>query len=157
IPLDDFAVNLDKQTFWSALAAPSARERIQADHPVLLSWMTDAVAAARVPEAQQEAAFAALENRVRAERGRGPPAASGAPSVAVMVPATLRSKAQLRCLVVALAAERYRLAVKAWPDSLECLTPDYLAAAPLDPYDGQPLRFRRTDTGVVVYSVGPDR
>jgi hypothetical protein len=65
--------------------------------------------------------------------------------------------AVLRCLAAALAAERYRLAFNAWPDTLECLTPDFLAAVPRDPFDGQPLRFRRTENGIVVYSVAEDR
>ena len=34
--------------------------------------------------------------------------------------------------------------------------PVYLAKVPLDPYDAAPLRYRRVDEGVVVYSLGPD-
>jgi hypothetical protein len=36
------------------------------------------------------------------------------------------------------------------------MTPGLLAEVPLDPYDGQPLRYRRTEDGVVVYAVGDD-
>jgi hypothetical protein len=69
----------------------------------------------------------------------------------------LRSRAQLRCTIAALAAERYRRAQGVWPQSLAALVPAQLAAAPVDPYDGQPLRMRRTKGGLVIYSVGPDR
>ena len=31
-----------------------------------------------------------------------------------------------------------------------------LDAIPTDPMDGQPLRYRRTDVGIVVYSIGDD-
>ena len=34
--------------------------------------------------------------------------------------------------------------------------PNYLAAVPLDPYVGGPLRFRRLEDGVVIYALGPD-
>src|SRR5262249_47715700 len=70
--------------------------------------------------------------------------------------ALLTGHARLRCALVALAAERHRRQHAAWPQSLADLVPTYLQAVPLDPFDGQPLRFRRTDAGAVVYSVGED-
>lgn len=68
----------------------------------------------------------------------------------------LRSVAELRCATVALAAERYRQARGAWPESPAALVPEFLPAVPVDPFDGQPLRWRRTADGVVVYCLGPD-
>jgi len=67
-----------------------------------------------------------------------------------------RTQAELRCAIAALAAERYRRAQGHWPASLEALVPDYLGKVPVDPFDAQPLRLRRLETGVVIYSVGPD-
>jgi hypothetical protein len=67
-----------------------------------------------------------------------------------------RAKAELRCAAVALAAERFRLAKGHWPERLEDLVPDYLPAVPADPFDGRPLRLRRMDDGILVYSVGAD-
>jgi hypothetical protein len=67
-----------------------------------------------------------------------------------------RAKADLRCAAAALAAERYRLAKGRWPERLDDLVPDYLPAVPTDPFDGQPLRLRRTDDGLMIYSIGPD-
>ena len=64
--------------------------------------------------------------------------------------------ANLRCLDVLLATERYQLAQGDWPNSLEDLTPRFLAKIPLDPMDGKPLRFKRVGDGFVVYSVYPD-
>jgi hypothetical protein len=69
----------------------------------------------------------------------------------------LRDHALLRCGLVALAAERYRRAHGNWPPAAADLVPAYLPAVPLDPFDGQPLRYRRTDGGVVVYSIGEDQ
>jgi hypothetical protein len=68
----------------------------------------------------------------------------------------IQSQAELRCAIVALAVERYRLVQGAWPESLAALVPELLRAVPVDPFDGLPLRFRRTKEGIVIYSIGPD-
>jgi hypothetical protein len=62
----------------------------------------------------------------------------------------------MRCALVAVAAERYRRAHGTWPERLDALEPTCLARVPIDPYARQPLRLRRTATGLVIYSVGPD-
>jgi len=64
--------------------------------------------------------------------------------------------ATLRCCCASLAVERYRLANGALPDSLGDLVPKFLDAVPIDPFDGQPLRYRKLTKGYVVYSVGED-
>src|SRR5438132_1467056 len=64
--------------------------------------------------------------------------------------AMMRSDAQMRSTIAALAAERYRLADGRWPESLAGLVPKYLSEVPKDPYDGAPLRLRRLGDGVVV-------
>jgi hypothetical protein len=66
------------------------------------------------------------------------------------------SEARRRLALAALAAERYRVATGNWPETLEALTPEYLDAVPEDPFDGQPLRYLREPTRLVIYSVGPD-
>jgi hypothetical protein len=69
----------------------------------------------------------------------------------------VRSQAELRCTIAAIAAERYRRAKGEWPESLAVLVRDkYLAAVPADPFDGQLVRYRRLNDGVVIYCVGPD-
>jgi hypothetical protein len=40
---------------------------------------------------------------------------------------------------------------------LEQLVPDFIAWLPVDPFDGKPMRMKRTDHGLVIYSVGHDR
>ena len=55
----------------------------------------------------------------------------------------------------AVAIERWRLAHPGrLPDTLAELVPTYLAAVPLDPFDGQPVRYKKLPVGYVVYSVG---
>lgn len=56
---------------------------------------------------------------------------------------------------VAIALERYRLAHGEFPESLDSLTPQFIAKLPHDVINGQPLHYRRTDDGqFVLYSVG---
>lgn len=64
--------------------------------------------------------------------------------------------AWLRCTVAALASERYRCKTGHWPRALADLVPDYLPVVPLDPFDNEPLRYRRTETGAVISSIGPE-
>jgi hypothetical protein len=58
-----------------------------------------------------------------------------------------------------LAVERFRLAhLNALPDSLAELTPRFVDVVPTDPFDGQPLRYKKTSpNGFVIYSIGKDR
>lgn len=65
--------------------------------------------------------------------------------------------AALLAAKAALGVERYRLANhNQLPNSLEDLVPSFLAAEPIDPFDGKPLRFKKLAKGYVIYSVGPD-
>jgi hypothetical protein len=64
--------------------------------------------------------------------------------------------AQLRVARVALAVERFRAANTKLPDQLGELFPAFLEKLPDDPFDGQPLRYKKLTKGYVVYSVGED-
>ena len=68
-----------------------------------------------------------------------------------------RSHALTRCAIAALAAERYRRANGRWPESLaELVTAGLLRAVPGDSFDGQPLRLKPTDNGLIIYSADDD-
>jgi hypothetical protein len=67
------------------------------------------------------------------------------------------AEGETRCLLAAtsLAIERYRLRhAGEVPLGLEELVPQFLAEVPRDPFDGQPLRYKRMVAGYRVYSVG---
>jgi hypothetical protein len=70
--------------------------------------------------------------------------------------AAAEGDARHRVVLVALAMSRYRAANDHFPDKLEDLTPDWITAVPRDPFDGKPIRLKRTDAGLIVYSIGPD-
>ena len=57
----------------------------------------------------------------------------------------------------AIALRRFALAHgNALPATLEELVPHYLPAVPLDPMDLQPIRYRRTADGCLLYGIGPN-
>jgi hypothetical protein len=77
------------------------------------------------------------------------------PSLAGAVSREARCLANLRLALTAVALEQFRAAHNnRYPASLSELTPDYLVATLMDPFDGQPLRYQRLPTGYAIYSVG---
>jgi hypothetical protein len=65
--------------------------------------------------------------------------------------------AGLRLGLTAVALEQFRAAHNnRYPTDLSQLTPEYLPAPVLDPFDGQPLRYKANGGGYVLYSIGPD-
>jgi hypothetical protein len=64
--------------------------------------------------------------------------------------------AGLRLGLTAVALERFRTHNNRYPTDLSQLTPEYLPGPVLDPFDGQPLRYRANGSGYVLYSIGPD-
>ncbi len=63
---------------------------------------------------------------------------------------TLINQAFLAC-----ALERHRAAKGGYPGTLAALVPEFAAKLPHDLFDGQPLRYRRTDDGkYLLYSIG---
>ncbi len=113
------------------------------------------VEVARLPVEEQLAAVRELEAQ---EKELPPLARSLAPAVGKITHVCLRRHAETRCAVAALAAERYRLKHGRWPDKLDQLVPEFLTKPLLDPFDpGAPgLRLKRTEDGLIFYSVGPD-
>jgi hypothetical protein len=75
---------------------------------------------------------------------------------------TTAAAAQVTALVraarIIVAVERFRAAnTTTLPTSIDALVPTYLSSAPIDPYSGEPMRYRAQPSGYVIYSVGPDR
>lgn len=67
----------------------------------------------------------------------------------------LRTVALTRCAIAGCALERYRLKNGRYPETLSALVPEFLASVPLDPIDGQPLRYALEPDGLFrLWSVG---
>jgi hypothetical protein len=132
------------------------RDQLRADHPRALALMKRWVAAAQLPAHERIAAEKELAAEVRGLPKDAVATRLLLPALEKISVAERRRLAHVRCLIAALAAERYRREHGAWPGSLEKLAPDLVTEVPLDPFDGRPLRYRRTAEGLVIYAVGDD-
>jgi hypothetical protein len=123
-------------------------------HITMLHFGTAMVEAARLPLEQRYAAIRqigeSIKTQIKPDDRRQILARLLLPAVGKVAQAEQRIHSQLACAVAAMAVERFRLEKGRWPASLE----EVMIEVPLDRYDGKPLRFRRTDDGVVIYSIG---
>lgn len=69
----------------------------------------------------------------------------------------ISTQAMAHLTVTALALQRYKLAHAEYPQSLTDLGPGFLPVLPLDPFDGNTLRYEPLSTGgYLLYAIGPD-
>jgi hypothetical protein len=136
---------------------------LKENHAVMLELSNEAVEIAKLPLDEQVEPFEKLRFKAREIHfNEGWPPYRYAfgtlmmPAVAKVAESFARSRADLRCALSALAAERFRIAHGRWPEKLDELIPRFLAAMPIDPFDRKPLKLRRFDDGILIYSVGPD-
>jgi hypothetical protein len=126
------------------------------DAAIYLDTMNDYIEALELPPQKRRGAADAVEDRfVKISRIHIllhiiMPALSRATTIDV------RNIAQLHTALTGLAVQRYRLAAGKLPDTLAELVPTYLDAVPKDPFDGKDLRYKKLETGFVVYSIGED-
>jgi hypothetical protein len=125
----------------------------ETQHAPMLRFLTRIVEASKLPPGERRPMLRVLE----AEAPNEPLLVRLLmPAFGKMELGCVRSTAELRCATVMLALERYRQATGKWPDSLHSLAPRWIAKVPVDPFDGKPVRYRRFEQGVIVYSVGMD-
>lgn len=141
-------------TFYKALLPDD-----QAFH---LRTMHELIEIARLPRYEQLARFEEFSQRFRQQAAEAKKSRKRI-LTALMLPATdklaeacIRDKAVRRCAIAALAAERYRMANHDWAKKLDDLCPRYLDQVPVDPFDGNPLKYATRADGVTIYSVGAD-
>lgn len=136
------------------LEAYSALGLSARDVVAFLDHMEECIRIVQLPTFQRSAAVDAADARLRAKRGLFVHEFGYA---GFLIRRETHEAAWMKLAAAALAVERYRLARGSLPESLGQLVPGYLAVVPVDPFDGAPLRFKRTDQGFAVYCVGEDR
>lgn len=137
-----------------AVGLAAYREHLPEDYEYMMGVYARLIAISRTPEHEQRALFAAVP--LPPEDDRHLISRILLPAWDRIAEAHLRSKAHLRSAAAGVACERFRRAHGRWPKDLAELPKELLPAVPADPYTGEPIRFRRTENGVVIYSVGPD-
>jgi hypothetical protein len=67
----------------------------------------------------------------------------------------MKAEAAKQVTITAIVLKRYQLKYGKYPADLNTLVPEFVTAVPLDPVDGQPLRYRpKADGTFLLYSVG---
>lgn len=85
------------------------------------------------------------------------------PGVEQAAIAGARAEARQKCANAAIAAQRFRLQRGQLPDSLANIGQELLgslsepSAALIDPFDGQPLRYKTEPARVLIYSIGENK
>jgi hypothetical protein len=131
------------------------RGKLPGDHAEFIARLTEAITVAKKP----------VEEQVREARAfLDPPFDPDHrftrllyPAIKKVVEAQWRTTAEMRCIGAAIACERFRMSTGRWPESLNELVPMFIPAVPRDPFDAEPLRLKRTEDGIVVYSIGLNR
>jgi len=122
----------------------------------ILNYMDDCIEASKRPPTQRRAGFREATKKVEDLSFLHVMIKLLAPAMGRVAELDLRARAHLDLARTALAIERYRLVTGKVPERLEELVPQYLKEAPTDPFDGQPIRYMRTDPGYRLYSILED-
>jgi hypothetical protein len=122
----------------------------------MLDYLEACIQAAGLPPVQRMARFEEIEKDLFGLSHLHLLAKIVAPALARVSVLDSRAHAHMDLARTGLAVERYRLATGKLPEQLTDLVPAYLSQVPTDPFDGQPIRYRRTEPGYVVYSVTDD-
>jgi hypothetical protein len=77
------------------------------------------------------------------------------PSLGPVLVAARAGDARRDAARLGLAIYSYRARNGRLPAKLDDLVPEFIAAVPSDPFDGNPMKLRRADRGLTVYSIGP--
>lgn len=75
----------------------------------------------------------------------------------VFADSCLRTRAKLLSAAAGIACERFRRKSSCWPTDLAEIPASIQPEVPTDPFTARPLSLKRTEDGIVVYSVGFDR
>jgi hypothetical protein len=156
---DGFGGPVPKPSTATRARAWAHQPYVPGDHAAFLDKVTRALEVRHLPDHQQRAALKEIDasnDRTLPKKRQTRIASLLLPSVTRIHESSLRQRAWLRCAAVAIACERFRQLNGRWPDGLDEIPSDILAAVPLDPFDGKPLRYLRREDGVTIYSVGPD-
>ncbi len=121
-----------------------------------LDYMNDCIEASKLPPKERLARFHEAAKRVDEFSAMHVMIKLLAPALGRVAGLSTRSQAGVDLARTALAIERYRLATGKLPERLEELVPQYLNAVPIDPFDGQPIRYHRSDLGYRLYHIGED-
>jgi len=142
--------------FQPILALYKAIGMADSDAIIYLDLMDEYIKIARLPLHERRQAAEAVDARFQSTSKVHVLFYAMMPALSRITIIDIRNVAQLLTARVGLAIERYRLAAGKLPDALADIVPDYLDSVPMDPFDGNELRYKKLEPGFVVYSINED-
>jgi hypothetical protein len=143
---------------WNPVEEYFPANMIKRSHAWVLRKLTEAIEADKLKGFEKYQALKKVHDSVKSSEAQKeiPALAKDLfPALFKVAEAEQRTDSLLFCAVAALAAEQFRLNNKRWPKSLdELVQARLLKQVPMDLFTGQPLGFRTTKDGLVIYSVG---
>lgn len=104
--------------------------------------------------------FDALNDKLRDRQGLSHPhyivPVAGLSQYRLITEQAIYCEALRRQAVIAIAVQRYQLQHAKLPGTLDELVPAFLKAVPLDPIDGQPMRYRAEGNTMKLWSIARD-
>jgi len=122
----------------------------------MLDYMAASIEASELPLDQRLARFQRIQDELEDMGFLHVLVKTLAPALSRVAQLDLRFQTDIDMARTAVALERFRLTEGALPRDLATLAPDYLDQVPIDAFDGQPIRYRRTNPGYRLYSVFED-
>ncbi|MFT3882871.1 MAG: PQQ-binding-like beta-propeller repeat protein [Gemmatales bacterium] len=98
-----------------------------------------------------------MKELIEKERAQSPTVVVFGAGLTKMYEADQKRRTGLRMTAALIAADRFRQETGREPTGWSDLVPKYYPEIPMDPYDGQPIRWKSTPTGFMLYSVWMDR
>jgi len=126
------------------------------DAIIYLDLMSECIKACELPLHERQKAFDAVDAKLGTVSKVHVGLHLIMPALSRCATLDTRHIADILAARTALAIERYHLATGNYPESLTELVGNYLDAVVRDPFDGNVLRYKKLDTGFVVYSIGED-
>lgn len=132
------------------------------DEPMYLQIMSEMIAVFEKTGPARTQAAQAVDNKLQqltsspGTARRYPLALLVAPAVGACANAASRNEAERDAMRAAVTIERFYGSEGRLPSKIDELSPRFLSSLPIDPCDGQPLRYRVEPTEYLIYSVGPD-
>jgi len=141
----------------AALVAAKVTGLAYNDLVISLELHTDAINASSLPLTEQVKFTESIQKKIDSLGLTHLFARIAMPSNIKIMQIGLKCSTSLRTAQTAIAAQRWRLKNAQLPQNLDQLVPEYLEKVPIDPYDGKPLRYKKSETGFAIYSIGENK
>lgn len=124
------------------------------DTIIYLDLMSEHIKACELPVHKRQKAFKNLEAKLSSLSEIHILPRCVMPALSKCAIYDIQNVAEILALRTGIAIQRYRLHSGFCPENLSDLVPDYLEDIPKDPFHNNSLRYKKLDSGFVVYSIG---